>query len=131
MGLVTLGHKARQGTGRPVGQLHGRLARGQVHHAHVAPVHAPAEAGAQRLGTGLLCGKTLGIGGCTLCTTIRFFLLDRREAALHEAVAETFERFFDAVDLNEVGTEADDHLTPWMPRLPGFTAGMAASSGGS
>ena len=31
----------------PLVRLHGRLARGQVHHAHVAPVDAPGHAGAR------------------------------------------------------------------------------------
>ena len=47
---------------RAAGQLHRRLAAGQIDHAEIAPEHAAAEAGAERLGAGLLGGIALGIG---------------------------------------------------------------------
>ena len=45
----------------PVSFMVGRPRR-QIDHAHVAPEHAGAQAGAERLGAGLLGGETLGIG---------------------------------------------------------------------
>ena len=47
---------------RAAGELHGRTTRRQVDHAHVAPEHARAQAGAERLGAGLLGGEPLGVG---------------------------------------------------------------------
>ena len=40
-------------------QVHGRLARGPVDDAHVAPEHAVADAGTERLGAGFLGGRSV------------------------------------------------------------------------
>ena len=48
---------------RAAGKMQGRAPRGQIDDAHVAPEHALAEAGAERLGAGLLGGEALGVGG--------------------------------------------------------------------
>ena len=127
-GLVACRHKAvelRPGAPR---QHHGGLAGGFVHHAHVLPEHAAAETGAERLGTGLLGGEALGIGGGALGALLGFADLDIGEDAVDEARPETGEGFLDAPDVDHVIADADDHLRP---RLPGLMAGMAASSGGS
>src|SRR5690606_28341256 len=118
-------------------------------------------------------GEALGIGRGALGAAVGLLALDLGKAAIGEALAMAVERLLDALDLDEVGTEADDHavgsvfgeaspspvsvfdrstlsrrgrgmevgamdegetvtyFTPWMPRLPGLMAGMAASSGGS
>ena len=61
-GPVALRRHGLQALQRPAGQAHGRPAAGQVDHLHVAPEHAPAQAGPERLGAGLLGGEAPGIG---------------------------------------------------------------------
>ena len=52
------------------GQHHGRASAGQVDDTHILPEHALGDAGAERLGTGLLGGETLGIGGGAVLAAI-------------------------------------------------------------
>ena len=85
------------------------------------------KAGAERLGAGFLGGKALGVGGGALGPAVGFAALDLGEDPLGEALAVALERLLDPPDVDHVVAEADDHLSP---RLPGFTAGKAASSGG-
>jgi hypothetical protein len=59
--LAALRCERRQPRRRAAGEAHRRLARGEVDHAHVAPEHAAAQAGAQRLGAGLLGREALGV----------------------------------------------------------------------
>ena len=54
-------HRGEAGRGG-AGQRHGRLARGKVDHTHVAPGDTLADAGAERLGAGLLGSEALGVG---------------------------------------------------------------------
>ena len=92
----------RQPRGRAAGQRHGRLAAGQVDHAHVAPEHAVRHAGAQRLGAGLLGGEALGVGGRAPCPALGPGLLDLGEDALDEALAIALQRLLDAADVDQV-----------------------------
>src|SRR5690606_20273976 len=81
----------------------------QIDHSHVAPVDAPAEPGAERLGAGLLGGEALGIGGGALGPALGFGALDGSEAAHDEPLAMAGEGLFDAADLAQIAAEPDDH----------------------
>ena len=81
---------------RTTRQHHRRAAAGQVDNTHVAPENALAKACPERLRTGLLGGKPLGIGCCPLGPAIRLGAFDIGEYAIKKPVAEAFERLFDA-----------------------------------
>src|SRR4051812_27642084 len=112
MWLVPLGHKSFQNSSRTVGQTHGRLAGWQIHDAHVAPVHTKGNSRAEGLGTGLLGGKALGIGGSPLRSPVRLLPLDLSKAALGKALAIPRQCLFDTTDLAKVIAEPDDHRFP-------------------
>src|SRR5947209_15070201 len=102
----------RQPLGGAAGQPHRRRAARQIDDAHVAPEHAVAQAGAERLGAGLLGGEALGVGGGALGAAVALGLLDPGEAASDEAGAEPIQRLLDALDVAEVAADADDHARP-------------------
>src|SRR5262245_35568104 len=124
---MSLGHESGEPHSGAPCQNHGRLARGFVHHSQVAPEHAAAEARPQRLGTGFLGGIALGIGRGTLSPSVRLAALDLSENSIRKPLAIALERLLDPPYINHVIAKANDHLRP---RLPGFTAGRAASAGG-
>jgi hypothetical protein len=111
-GLVARrGHRGKARGGAPV-QRQCRRARRCVDDADVLHEHALGKAGAQRLGAGLLGGEPLGQRAragerAGLCAV----LFGRGEHALDKAFAIAFERVGDALDIAQVGTEADDHGT--------------------
>ncbi len=61
----------------PVSSSVGRPGR-QIDHAHVEPGHALPDAGAERLGAGLLGGEALGVGGGARLASVRLGALDGR-----------------------------------------------------
>src|SRR5204863_8947780 len=95
----------------PAGKLHGRPARGHVHHAHVAPPHAASDAGAERLGAGLLGGKALGICFHTIFSAIGASALGVGEHPAEKAVAMPFDHLGDAADVGDIGAETENHGT--------------------
>ena len=99
--------EARRGA---AGQRQGRLAAGQVDDADVAPEHAAVEAGAQRLGAGLLGGVAARVGFRAVAHGARSAARSiGGEHARDEALAEAVERALDAPDVDQVAAEADDH----------------------
>src|SRR5690606_8682526 len=66
---------------------------------------------AERLRAGLLRGKALGIGGRPLLAPLRTGLLGLGEDARHKAFAEARERALDAADIDDVGSDPEDHAT--------------------
>ena len=103
---------ARRSAAPPVSRIVG-WPLGQIDDAHVAPEHAVAQAGAERLGAGLLGGEALGVGGGALGAAVAILrALDLGEAARDEALAEALERLLDAADVAEVAADAEDHRRP-------------------
>src|SRR5580698_9987054 len=91
------------------GELHGRSPRWQVDDAHVAPPHAGADAGAERLGAGFLGGEALGIGLDPVAPPLGARALVRREDAIDEAIAVALDHLGDAAHVGNVGADAEDH----------------------
>src|SRR5271166_224203 len=87
-----------QPLGGAAGQAHGRLPGREIDHPHVAPEHPPPQAGAERLGAGLLGGEPLGVGGGPPRAPLRAALLGLGEATGDEALAEARERLLDPLD---------------------------------
>src|SRR5580704_5681408 len=100
------------------GELHGRPPRRQVDDAHVAPPHAGADAGAERLGAGLLGGEALGIGLDPVAPPFGARPLGRRENAVDEAIAVTLDHLGDAAHVGNVGADAEDHRAAPLLRRP-------------
>src|ERR1700682_1435449 len=97
-------------------QLHGRTATRQVHHPHIPPPDATPDSGAERLGTGFLGGKSLGVGRHHHLLAFRPArgpgALGFGENAVEKAVAVTLDDFGHAPDVDQVGADADDHVLP-------------------
>src|SRR5580698_924134 len=102
----------RRNGGQPLGgapgERHGRRARAQVHHPHITPEHAAAQAGAQRLGAGLLGGEALGVAARPVGLALGASPLDLGEDAAGKPLAEALERLLDAADVREIGPQAND-----------------------
>src|SRR5262245_19071707 len=94
---------------RAAGQPHGGPARRKVNDAHVAPEYAAAEAGAQRLGAGLLGGEALGIGFHPVGPPLGARPFGLGEDAGEEALAVALDRALDAPNIDQVRTDAMDH----------------------
>src|SRR5271166_312401 len=107
---------------RAAAQAHRRLAGGEIDHAHVAPIDAAPEAGAERLGAGLLGRKPLGVGGRARRAPVRLPPLGLGEAAADEALAVSRERLFDAADVAKVAADAKDHCRPSATARPASIA---------
>ncbi len=73
------------------------------------PADAPADAGAEGLGAGLFGGKAGGEALRTAFFALAVGDLAGGEDALEEAIAKAGDRCFDAVDLRDVGADAEDH----------------------
>ena len=67
------GRKGVQSRQRTAGEFHRRAAARQINDAHITPEYAAAKARAEGFGTGLLGGKTFGLGFNGVCTILRFF----------------------------------------------------------
>src|SRR5262249_9719436 len=128
VGPVTPGNKSGEPlTGAPP-QHHRRLAPRFVPQPQAAPEHASAVTRPPDPWTGFRRGIAFGIGRGTLGSSVRLAALDLSEDAIREPFAVACKRLLDPPDIDHVIAEANDHLRP---RLPGFTAGRAASSGGN
>src|SRR5262249_28284706 len=79
---------------------------------HVAPEHARAQTGPERLGARLLGREALGIGFRPPGAAFRLRALDRGEDTLQEAVAMALDGALDATDIDQVGTDPEDHARP-------------------
>src|SRR4029079_8390892 len=80
-----------------------------VHHAHVAPEDAAADAGAQRLGAGLLGREPLGVAGRGIELALGARPLDLGEHPMGEPIAEAVQALLHPADVGEVRAQADDH----------------------
>src|SRR3954452_19225972 len=98
---------------RPAAQVHGRTAARQVHHPHIAPPHATPDSRAERLGTSLLGGESLGVGRdhhlVVLGATPGPGALGFREDALEESITMALDDLCDPADVDQVRANADDH----------------------
>ncbi len=120
------GRHGPQALQRPAGEPQGRPPAGQVHHLHVAPEHAAAQPGAERLGAGLLGGEAPRVGGRAGRAAVAARALAHREDAMGEAVAEALERALDPADVAEVRADAEDHRRQ---SLPASTNAVASAPG--
>ncbi len=68
-----------------------------------------AQAGAERLGAGLLGGESLGVGGGAAGARVRLAALDFRETARDETLAEPRQSLLDPANVAEVAADSDDH----------------------
>src|ERR1700680_4431846 len=102
------------------GEFHGRPPRRQVDDAHVAPPHAGADAGTERLGAGFLGGEALGIGLDPAAPPLGARPFCRREDAVDEAIAVALDHFGDAAHVGNVGADAEDHPPAPPLRRPWF-----------
>src|SRR5579885_1009114 len=94
---------------RPAGEPQGRAPRREIDHAEIAPEHALAKPGAERLRARLLRGESLGIARRPLRPAVGACPLGGGEDALEEALAEALDRALDAADVDEIAADADDH----------------------
>ena len=106
-------HARRRKRGEPSGgaaaQLKNRLPRRTVEHADVAPVHALAEAGAERLGARLFGSVSLGVGGDAIGAPLGACPLGGGEHPHQKAFSEPLERTLDPPDVDQVSPDPDDH----------------------
>jgi hypothetical protein len=101
--------QARQ---RPARELHRRTTGRQIYDAHVAPEHASAESGAERLGARLLRGEPFGISFAPPGAPLGSRPLDGRENARDESVAVPIEGALNATDIDQIGADANYHARP-------------------
>src|SRR5579871_2625014 len=97
-----------QPLGGAAGQQQCRAPGTKVDDAHVAPEHPALQAGAERFRTGFLGGEALRIARGAIAAPLRPLALRFREDAIGEALAKPLQRLFDATNVGEVGTDADD-----------------------
>src|SRR3954453_19540784 len=92
--------------------MQARLAGRQVDDAEIAPEHAAAKPGAERLGGGFLGGKTAGVAGKLRGPPGRPAAAPGRgEDAVEKAVAKALDRLLDAADVDQIAADAEDHRT--------------------
>src|SRR5580704_5307428 len=108
--FVALGRDRFESPLGAAGEFHGRPPRRQVDDAHVAPPHAGADAGAERLGTGFLGGEALGVGFDPVAPPFGAGALVRREDAIDEAIAVALDDLGDAAHVGNIGADAENHL---------------------
>src|SRR5690606_32145578 len=94
---------------RAAGQGHGRLARPEVDHAHVAPEDTATHSRAQSLGAGLLRREALGVRGRPVRLALRAGPFDFGEDAVREALAEPRQALLHSPDVGQVRPDPDDH----------------------
>src|SRR5262249_49807188 len=114
--LAAGGRDGAQPGERTAGQFYGGAAGRQVDDSHVAPEHAGAHAGAERFGAGLLGREALGIGLDAPGASFRLGPLGSGENAIEKALAVSFDGAFDAADIDEVGTDTENHVRVFRPR---------------
>ena len=90
---------------RAAGQPHRRLPRRQIDHPQVAPEDAVAEAGTERLRTGLLGGESAGIARRAIGTPVAFLALGIGKDAVQEAISKTLDHLLDAADVDQIAAE--------------------------
>src|SRR6185312_1598440 len=111
---------------RAAGQHQRRPPGRQIDDADIAPEHAVAKAGAERLGARLLGGIALGVARRAVGPVIGAPALLRREDALEETLAEALDGALDAADIDEVAAEAEDHQALRSPCAVARALSMAA-----
>ena len=117
------GRHLREPLRRAAGQRHGRLARKRRLTTPMSFQNTPcADAGAERLGAGLLGGETLGVGSRPRRAAVGFGALDLGEAAAGEALAVALERLLDAADVAEIACRSRGSCAAAAPR-PSSIAG--------
>ncbi len=100
--------------GRPDGRLTTPMSRQNT------PARRP---GAERLGAGLLGRETLGIGLAPPGAAFGFGALGRGEDASEKTLAVALDGTLDAADIDEIGTDTENHARPRsMPARMVFTA---------
>src|SRR5436190_7288407 len=92
-----------------VGELKHRLAGGEVAHPHAVPVGRRLDAGAERLGEGLLGGEALGEVVRRQPVLLEAGELRRTQDAPREALAVALERRLDARDVHHIRADPKDH----------------------
>src|SRR5579862_108612 len=90
-------------------QCEARLAARQIDDTHVPPEHALSQPRSQSFRTGLLGSEPLGITCAALRAPVRLCPLGVREDAIEKPCAVALDRGIDAPDIDEIGTDADDH----------------------
>src|SRR5665213_1869519 len=90
-------------------QLHGRPPARQVDDAHVAPEHAGAQSGAERLGAGFLGGETLGIGFRDVGPALGLGALGLRKDAAEKTFTVPLDGFGNAARVAEIGAQSNYH----------------------
>src|ERR1039458_520912 len=113
-----------QTLGRAAGQNHGRLARTQAGHSHVAPEHPALEAGAPRLGARLIGGEAFGVAGRTALLALAPGAFDFGEDAVGETRAEPLKGLVDPANVAKVRADADDQATDSAARAWSIKARM-------
>src|SRR5258705_4329178 len=93
-----------------LGKFEARLARFQVPHPHAMPARRRADSGAERFGERFLGGEALGEIVRTQTVRGKAFHLGIDQDLAGETIAPAHERLLDAADLDDVGSEAEDHL---------------------
>src|ERR1051325_10815257 len=94
---------------RAPSQFHRRASGRKVDYSHVAPPHALPDAGAERLGAGLLGGEALRIGFHALGAPLGARALRVGEDAREKTVALPRDQLLDGGDGGDVRADADDH----------------------
>src|SRR5262245_36225224 len=110
--FVPLGREVGKGLERSAGELECWPAGGQIDHAHVAPEHPLAEAGAKRLGASLLGGKALGVGSGPAGAAVGLPPLGVGKHAGKKTVAVALDGTLHAPDIDDVVAEPEDHHAP-------------------
>src|SRR5689334_18164678 len=102
---------------RTARKLHGRAARRQIDHTHVAPPDALADAGTERLGAGFLRRETLGVGLHAVFSSLRFRALGFGEDAIEKAVTMTLDHLADSARIDDVVADPEDHAASPFARM--------------
>ena len=91
-------------------QIQGRSTRWRIDHADVAHEYAAAKSGAHRLAERLFGGEAFRVGSRDgEGPTTGLGALDFGENAVFEALAKSFERVGDPLNIAQVRSQADDH----------------------
>src|SRR5207248_9562049 len=93
-------------------ELHRRTTRRQIYDPHIAPEHAGAQSGTERLRARLLGGEPLGIRFAPASAPLGGRPLDGGENARDESVAVPLKSSLNATDIDQIGADANDHARP-------------------
>src|SRR5207248_2315177 len=91
------------------GQPHTGLPRSQIDDPEIAPEHAVAKPGAERLRTGFLGGKPPRVAGRAVGAPVAFAALGIGEDAFEKAIAKALHRLLYATDIDQVAADAENH----------------------